>query len=32
MARRMNVNEINLSIKDVIPFSNERCSGFIKAP
>jgi len=29
MARRMNVNEINLSIKDVIPFSNERRSGFI---
>ena len=29
MARRMNVNEINLSIEDVIPFSNERYSGFI---
>lgn len=29
MARRMNVNEINLSIEDVIPFSNERRSGFI---
>ena len=29
MARRINVNDINLSVEDVIPFTNERCSGFI---
>jgi hypothetical protein len=29
MARRYEVDEINLGITDVVPFSNERHSGFI---